>query len=119
MLQDGSGLVVRTRPPLFVLGVALFAAAPLSATPDRVRVSATVTDRQGKPIGGLTLEGFELREDGVVQKLVAVEARRAQPRRIAILLHEFPVQPSDTPPLPHAVAPFLRERPPPDDAAGV
>ncbi len=119
MLQDGSGLVVRTRTPLFVLGVALFAAAPLSATPDRVRVSATVTDRQGKPIGGLTLEDFELREDGVVQKLVAVEARRAEPRRIAILLDEFHVQPSDTARVRDAVARFVGERLRADDAAVV
>src|SRR5260370_558155 len=85
MLQDGSGPVVRTGTPLFVLAVALFATVPLSATPDGVRVSTTVTDRQGKPVAGLTLKDFELREDGVVQKLVAVDARRANPPPTAIL----------------------------------
>jgi VWFA-related protein len=119
MLQDGSGPVVRTRTPIFVLGVALFAAVPLAATPDGVRVSATVTDRQGKLVGGLTLKDFELREDGVVQKLVAVDTRRAEPRRIAILLDEFHVQPSDTARVRDAVARFVDERLRADDAAVV
>src|SRR5258708_6037302 len=119
MLQDGSGLVVRTRPPLFVLGVAVFAAAPLAATPDGVRVSARVTDRQGKPIGGLTLEDSELGEAGVGQKLVAVEGRRAEPRRFATLLDEFQVQPSDTARVRDAVARFVGERLRADDAAVV
>ena len=64
-----------------------------SARTGHVRISTTVTDRQGKPVTGLTLKDFELREDGVVQKLVSVEPRRPEPRRIAILLDEFHVEP--------------------------
>jgi VWFA-related protein len=115
------GPVVRTRAPLLALGaaVAFFAAVPLGAIPDGVGISTTVTDRQGKPVLGLTLKDFELREDGVVQKLVAVEARRVAPRRIAILLDEFHVQPSDTARVRDAVIRFVEERLRADDAAVV
>ena len=70
--------------------------APLGAVPDNVRISTVVTDSQGKPIAGLTLKDFELREDGVVQKLISVESRRPEPRRLAILMDEFHVDPADT-----------------------
>jgi VWFA-related protein len=74
-----------------------------------------VTDRAGKPVTGLTLKDFELREDGVVQKLVAVEMRRPEPRRIAILLDEFHIQAADTARVREAVTSFVNERLRPDD----
>lgn len=67
-----------------------------SDVPERVRISTTVTDRQGKPVAGLTTRDFEIREDGVPQSVVAVEARRPAPRRLAILLDEFHVDAADS-----------------------
>src|SRR5438552_18392734 len=95
----------------------LLMALPLSATPDSVRMATMVTDRAGKPVMGLTLKDFELREDGVVQKLVAVEPRRAAPRRIAILLDEFHVDPADSARIRDAVTRFVDESLRADDAA--
>src|SRR5437773_2577559 len=92
---------------------------PLSATPDSVRISTMVTDRAGKPVMGLTLKDFELREDGVVQKLVAVEPHRAEPRRIAILLDEFHVEPAGSARVRDAVTRFVDERLRADDTAVV
>jgi VWFA-related protein len=89
---------------------------PLRAAPDSVRISTVVTDRAGKPVTGLTLKDFEVREDGVVQKLVAVDARRPEPRRIAILLDEFHIQASDTARVREAVAAFVADRLRADDA---
>jgi VWFA-related protein len=99
---------VNTRAPIAVL-LALLVAVSLRAVPDGVRISTMVTDRSGKPVMGLALKDFELREDGVVQKLIAVEPRRAEPRRIAILLDEFHVDAADTGRVRDAVARFVTE----------
>jgi hypothetical protein len=66
-----------------------------AGTPTSVRISTIVTDKNGKPVPGLSLKDFELRENGIVQKLDTVEARRAAPRRVAILLDEFHVDAAD------------------------
>jgi VWFA-related protein len=110
---------MNTRIPIvaLVLAIGLVGLVPLWAEPDGVRISTTVTDRQGKPVRGLTLKDFELREDGVVQKLVAVEARTPGPRRIAILLDEFHVQPSDSARVRDAVKRFVEQHLRADDAA--
>jgi VWFA-related protein len=100
--------VVNRRSPIAVL-LALLAAVPLRATPDGVGISTTVTDRAGQPVMGLTLKDFELREDGVVQKLIAVEPRRAEPRRIALLLDEFHVEAADSSRVRDAVTRFITE----------
>jgi VWFA-related protein len=99
--------------------LAATAVVPLRAIPDGVRISTMVTDRSGKPVMGLTLKDFELREDGVLQKLVAVEPRRAEPRRIAILLDEFHVDPADSARVRDAVTRFVDERLRADDMAVV
>lgn len=93
--------------------------APLRAAPDGVRISTLVTDRQGKPVVGLALKDFELREDGVVQKLTAVESRRPEPRRIAIVLDEFHVDAADSTRVRDAVTRFLNEVLRADDAVVV
>lgn len=88
-----------------------------SDAPDGVRISTTVTDRQGNPIAGLTARDFELREDGVVQTVVSVEPRRPASRRLAILLDEFHISPEKTAQVREAVGTFVAERLRPDDAA--
>ena len=106
------------RTCIAVLLAAAALAAP-SAAPEGVRISTTVTDRQGKPVTGLTLKDFELREDGVVQTLLSVEPRRPQPRRLAILLDEFHVEAAESARIRDAVARFVDERLRPDDTAVV
>ena len=107
--------MVKIRTSVFVL-LLVTGLAPLAADPAGVRISTLVTDRQGKPILGLTLKDFELREDGVVQKLIGVEPRRAEPRRLAILLDEFHVDPADSARVRDAVTRFVDERVRADDA---
>ena len=106
------------RAPIVAL-LAVLASLSVRADPEGVRISTMVTDRAGKPVMGLALKDFELREDGVVQKLVAVEPRRAEPRRIAILLDEFHVDASDTARVRDAVTRFVTERLRPDEAVVV
>lgn len=106
------------RTPIAVLLIVATLAA-LDAAPEGVRISAIVTDRQGKSVAGLTLKDFELREDGVVQKLVSVEPRRPQPRGLAILLDEFHVDAAASAPIREAVARFIDERLRTDDTAVV
>ena len=84
-------------------------------TPERVRISTVVTDARGKAVTGLTVKDFELREDGVIQQLVSVEARRPEPRRIAILLDEFHVDAAETSRVRYAVGRFVDEQLRPDD----
>lgn len=107
-------------PPLFVVaGIATIASmaalALAAAAPDGVRISTLVTDRQGRPVSGLTIKDFELREDGVVQKLVAVEARTPAPRRLAIVLDEFHVQGGDSALVRDAVGKFVDQQVRADD----
>lgn len=99
--------------------VLLLATVPLRVVPDPIRIATMVTDQQGKPVRGLTLNDFELREDGVVQKLLAVEPRRPEPRRIAIVLDEFHVDAADSSRVRDAVIRFVDERLRPDDAVVV
>jgi VWFA-related protein len=107
-----------TRTAMAVL-VAAVTTVTLNAVPDGVRITTTVTDRSGKPVLGLTLKDFELRDDGVVQKLVAVEPRRAEPRRIAIFLDEFHIQPADSARVRDAVTRFVTDNMRADDTAVV
>src|SRR4029079_17667747 len=86
------------RPARLVSMFGIAALALAAAAPDGVRISTLVTDRQGKPVPGLTIKDFELREDGVVQKLLSVDARKPAPRRLAIILDEFHVSGDDSAP---------------------
>ena len=95
-------------PSIALLFVISLAAVP--ATPDPVRISTIVTDRQGKAVSGLTVKDFELHEDGVMQKLISVESRRPEPRRLAILLDEFHVDAADTAMVRDAVLQFANEQ---------
>ena len=91
--------------------------APLAAETERVRISTFVTDRQGKAVAGLTVKDFEIREDGVVQKIVAVESRQPEPRRLAILLDEFHVDAADSQRIRDAVSHFITAQLRPGDTA--
>ena len=97
-----------------MFGIAALALA--AAAPDGVRISTLVTDRQGKPVPGLTIKDFELREDGVVQKLLSVDARKPAPRRLAIILDEFHVSGDDSALVRDAVGKFVDEQVRADDS---
>ena len=96
--------------------VVIAALALAAAAPDGVRISTLVTDRQGKPVPGLTIKDFELREDGVVQKLLSVDARKPAPRRLAIILDEFHVSGDDSALVRDAVGKFVDEQVRADDS---
>jgi Ca-activated chloride channel homolog len=49
-----------------------------------VNVFVTVTDQQGAPIGGLSKDNFQLREDGVAQKIAVFDKESALPLSIAL-----------------------------------
>jgi VWFA-related protein len=104
-----------TKLPATGLVVVLALLVPVSAAPGHVRIATVVTDRQGHTVSGLTLKDFELREDGVVQKLESVEMRAQAPRRIAILLDEFHVDAAETENVRSAVSWFVSTRLRPDD----
>ena len=97
---------------MFVIAALALAAA----APEGVRISTLVTDRQGKPVSGLTIKDFELREDGVVQKLLSVDARKPAPRRLAIILDEFHVSGDDSALVRDAVGKFVDEQVRADDS---
>jgi VWFA-related protein len=94
--------------------VILLAAALAVALADTnvasIRIATTVTDRLGRPVSGLTAKDFEIKEDGVVQKIDTVEPRKPDKRRIAILLDEFHVDPADTARIRDALADFVNTR---------
>jgi VWFA-related protein len=75
--------------------------------PRPVRISVIVTDRQGRPVSGLTARDFELRDDDLVQKIDSVEARTPQPRRLALLLDEFHVADANASRVRDAVGQFV------------
>lgn len=100
-------MTFRLVPALLLVAGVLVAA---SDAPEKVRINTIVTDRQGRPVNGLTSRDFELKEDGVVQKLISVEARRPEPRRIAILLDEFHVAQEDSERVRDAVLRFATEQ---------
>jgi VWFA-related protein len=107
---------VKLRSPLSAL-LTILVLAPLAATTEPVRISTFVTDRQGKPVPGLTIKDFELREEDVVQQIVSVESRKPEPRRLAILLDEFHVDASDSARVREAVTRFVNEQMRADDTA--
>jgi len=80
------------------------------ADPGSVRIGTTVTDRQGRPISGLTAKDFEIKEDGVVRKIEAVEPRKPEARRLAILLDEFHVDAADAAAVRQALTRFVDDR---------
>lgn len=104
------------RVHLSALLTVLLLASPAAST-EPVRISTFVTDRQGKPLSGLTVKDFEIREDGVVQKIVSVESRKPEPRRLAILLDEFHIDAGDSVPIRDAVSRFIGEQMRPEDTA--
>src|SRR5215213_1176326 len=99
--------------------LALLLLLPFDAASEKVRISTIVTDHQGRIVTGLSLKDFEVREDGVVQKLVSVESRKPEPRRLAILLDEFHVDAADNARVREALARFVAEQLRAGDAAVV
>src|SRR5262249_13498560 len=57
-----------------------------------------------------TAKDFEIKEDGVVQKIEAVEPRKPEARRLAILLDEFHVEAADSAAVREALTRFVDER---------
>lgn len=101
---------------LVVLLLVTASAARSDETAARViRITATVVDRGGTPVGGLTLTDFSLFDQGISQALQSVEARRAEPRRLALLLDEFHVSSSDTDRVRAALTAFVDQQIRPDD----
>lgn len=101
------------------IAACVFAASLLAHAaddPDHVRIAAAVLDAQGRAVAGLSARDFEIREDGVLQKVDGVEARRPAPRRIAILLDEFHVDATHTADVRDAVSRFVAATLRPDDA---
>lgn len=80
-----------------------------------VHVDVSVTDARGKPITGLTVKDFVLKDEGVVQKIDAAEARKRLPRRLALLLDEFHVGEQYAARVREALATFVDDRLGPDD----
>jgi VWFA-related protein len=95
---------------LLLTAVGLTLIGPLAAAPEHVRIATVVTDHQGRAVSGLTMKDFELREDGIVQKLDSVEPRGEGPRRFAILLDEFHVDAADAVRVRDAVTSFVSTR---------
>jgi VWFA-related protein len=94
------------------------AASPAPPAADEakpVRISVTVTDRNGRPVPNLTAKDFELRDDDAVQKLESVEARKPQPRRLAILLDEFHVSEAAAAKMRSVLTAFVDQELRPDD----
>jgi VWFA-related protein len=104
------------------------------------QLDAVITDRQGRPLPGLKPDDFELREDGVVQPIQAVEfrsrprgssdarpraiaaaldeqeeAQRPDVRLIALFLDEYHVSPANTTRVRNALASFVTTELRPDD----
>ena len=90
-----------------ILAAAALCVALADSTAGSVRIATTVTDHRGRPIAGLTAKDFQIKEDGVVQKIDAVEPRRPAPRRLAILLDEFHIDPADTARVRQALTDFV------------
>jgi VWFA-related protein len=108
---------------LLILAAATHASAQRDAQPAQpapeparpTKIIAIVTDRQGRPVNGLTAKDFDVRDDDVVQQLESVEPRSAQPRRLAILLDEFHVADTDAQRVRDALTTFVDEELRPDD----
>jgi VWFA-related protein len=107
----------------YALLIALLVTVPALGredTPARsVRITATVLDQRGKPMAGLTVKDFSLLDQGVAQPLQSVEARKPEPRRLAILLDEFHVDPADTDRVRVALTAFADQQLRADDAVVV
>ncbi len=101
------------------VGAAQRAAPASDAAADTVQnavhVDVSVTDARGKPITGLTVKDFVLKDEGVVQKIDAAEARKRLPRRLALLLDEFHVGEQYAARVREALATFVDDRLGPDD----
>jgi VWFA-related protein len=110
---------VKLRSPLTVLLTTSLLLCSLAADTEPVRISTVVTDRQGRAVAGLTIKDFEIREDGVLQKLISVESRRPAARRLAILLDEFHVDAADSARVRDAVTRFITEQMRTDDVGVV
>lgn len=89
--------------------------SPSDNVPTTIHVDVAVTDARGKPIAGLALKDFLLKDEGVPQKIDSVEARKRLPRRLALLLDEFHVAWPHTPRIREALARFVDEQLGPDD----
>jgi len=100
-----------------ILAAVALAVALADTDAGHVRIATMVTDRQGRPVSGLTARDFEIKEDGVPQKIEAVEPRAPEARRIAILLDEFHVDPADTERVRQALTAFVDTRLRPGDTA--
>jgi VWFA-related protein len=98
----------------YLLLIALLLAAPAvgpeDTAADPVRITATVIDRQGKPVTGLALKDFSVLDQGIAQPLRSVELRKPESRRVAILLDEFHVDTADTDRVRAAVTAFVDQQ---------
>ena len=102
-------MIPRFAAALLVLLAQAQSPAPPAPAAAPVHVNATILGADGRPAKNLQARDIELREDGVVQQIASVEARAAEPRRIAVLMDEFHVDASATTAVRDAVHWFVEE----------
>jgi len=125
-------------------GISVHASQAAGSGVELTRIDAIITDRQGRPISDLTPADLELRDDGVVQTIEAVEfesavreaskagprpnrsapdeepdekeaAQRPDARLLALFLDEFHISPASTTRVREALERFVDEELRPDD----
>ncbi|HEY3886132.1 MAG TPA: VWA domain-containing protein [Vicinamibacterales bacterium] len=100
---------------VLLLAIVLAPAAIHADTADPVHLVVSVLDAKGRAIAGLTARDFAVREDGIAQRVTAVDPRHAAPRRLAILLDEFHTAPDHSAAVRDGVERFLSTVLRPDD----
>lgn len=84
-----------------------------------VELYATVTDRRGRPIGGLDQEAFEVEEEGTPQQILRFERVADRPVHAAILLDVSASMEDRLDPARQAALGFFRDVVDPDDRAAL
>jgi Ca-activated chloride channel family protein len=59
---------------------------PIRITTDLVSILASVTDAKGEPVIGLDQSAFQLKEEGITQKIVRFEPQTNRPLDLAVML---------------------------------
>lgn len=90
------------------VAICAFAQSTFKVDVQLVRHLATVKDANGKPVGGLSKEDFEVRDSGVPQTITLFERQTGQPLSVALLVDTSGSTAKDLPYQTESVKRFLK-----------